>query len=124
LCCPIATRDIQSRSAELVEDEQELFDYIRALTQLRATLEPLRRGALRSLYVSEQQYAYARTTTTQSVVIVINNDKKDAQIEFDVSSAGLRNGNLLLDRLGESKSVVVVNGKMKVNVPARSASIF
>jgi glycosidase len=106
------------------KDEQELFDYIRKLTQLRARLEPLRRGALRNLYVSEQQYAYARGTRTESVVIVINNDKKAAEIEFEVSGAGLKNGDLLFDSLEVGKRVVVVDGKMKVKLPERAAAIF
>ncbi len=37
-----------------------------------------------NLHVSEQQYAYARTTKHAAVVVVFNNDDKAAEIEFDV----------------------------------------
>lgn len=106
------------------KDERELFEYIRRVTQLRAELEPLRRGSLRNLHVSEQQYAYARTTKSSSVITVINNDKRTAQVEFDVSTLALTNGVVLIDRLGVAKEVRVENGKLKVTLPERSAAIF
>jgi glycosidase len=106
------------------KDEQELFEYIRRVAQLRAELEPLRRGSLRNLHVSEQQYAYARATKSSSVITVINNDKRTAQVEFDVSALALTNGVVLTDRLGAAKEVRVENGKLKVSLPERSAAIF
>jgi neopullulanase len=105
-------------------DERELFEYIRKVTRLRAELEPLRRGALVNLHVSEQQYAYARTTKSSSVIAVINNDRKTAQVEFDVSALQLANGVVLTDRLGVAREVRVENGKLKVTLPERSAAIL
>ncbi len=106
------------------KDEQELFTYIRTLAQLHTKLEPLKSGQLVNLYVSPQQYAYARKTKNEAVVIVINNDTKAAEVEFEVSRAGLVNGYRLTDRLGVSKDVLVANGTMKVRLPERSAAIF
>ncbi len=111
-------------SAGRNREEEDLFQYISKLTKLHGELEPLKRGALINLYVSDQQYAYARKTKTESVVVVINNDSKTAEIEFDAAPAGLASGNLLLDTLGVSKWEVVRNGKVKVKLPERSASIF
>jgi glycosidase len=105
-------------------DEQELFEYIRRVTQLRSELEPLRRGALQNLHVSEQQYAYARTTKSSAVITVINNDKKTAQVEFEISQLGFANGAVLSDRLGVSQDVRIENGKLRVTLPERSAAIF
>lgn len=106
------------------KEEQELFDYIRRLTALRRELEPLRNGALVNLYVSEQQYAYARKTPSGVAIIVFNNDSQSAEIEFDVSRTKLRDGTSLNDRLGTSRSVAVTAGKLKVTLPRRSAAIF
>ncbi len=78
-------------AAGRTKEEQELFEYIRRLTTLRRELEPLRSGKLLNLHVSEQQYAYARTTANAAVVVVFNNDDKAAEIEFDVSRTGLSN---------------------------------
>jgi glycosidase len=106
------------------QEEEELFQYVRTLTRLHSELEPLQRGALINLYVSEQQYAYARRTKTGAVVVVINNDSKTVAIEFDVSPAFPFDKVSLVDRLGAIKDAQVSGGKMKVKLPERSASIF
>ena len=111
-------------SAGRSKQEEDLFQYIRKLTMLRNQLEALKHGALVTLYVSDQQYAYARKTKTESVVVVINNAAKPAEIEFDAAPAGLASGNLLFDTLGVSKWEVVRDGKVKIKLPERSASIF
>jgi glycosidase len=108
-------------AAGRTKDEQELFEYIRRLTTLRRNLEPLRTGALVNLYVSEQQYAYARTTTRGAVVIVVNNDNDKASIEFDVARVA---SGVLKDQLGVSPPVQISAGKMRVSLPKRSAAIF
>jgi len=106
------------------KEQRELFDYIRRLAHLHTELEPLRSGDLVNLYVSGQQYAYARTTQRDAVVVALNNESQGAQIEFEVSPARLSNGSVLVDRLGASKDVSVVDGKMRVSLSARSAAIF
>ena len=77
-----------------------------------------------NLHVSEQQYAYARQTGSVAVIVAFNNDNKEAEFEFDVSRAELRNGASLRDRLGISRDVVVRDGKVKVSLPKRSAAIL
>lgn len=110
----------EGRTAE----EQELFDYIRRVVRLHTELEPLKRGSLINLYVSGQQYAYARRSDAGVVVIVINNDTKAATIEFDVTTVVLPEGARLFDRLGKIGEVRVANGKLKVTLPARSVVIL
>ena len=105
-------------------EENELVDYIRKLTRLRAELEPLRRGSLVNLYVAEQQYAYARKIKADTVVTVINNADRATIISFEVSAAGLADGAMLVDRLGVGKDISVANGKLSVALPARSAAIL
>jgi glycosidase len=104
------------------KDEQEVFEYIRRLTILRRELEPLRTGTLVNLYVSEQQYAYARKGRSGAVVIVINNDDDSAAMEFDVSH--IVRGGVFRDRLGVSRTVQINDGRMRVSLPKRSAAIF
>ncbi len=105
-------------------EENELWDYVKKLNNLHTSLEPLKVGTLVNLHVSEQQYAYARTTNAGSVVIALNNASTPAQMQFDVTRAGVGNGALLSDRLGTGTDVPVANGKIAVNLPARSASIY
>ena len=106
------------------KDQQDLFGYIRKLARLHSELEPLKGGRLVNLYSSEQHYAYARIIKDASVIVVLNNDTKPAQIEFESSGTGYPNGSVLRDRLGVSKEVVVSNGKLKVTLPERSAAIL
>lgn len=108
-------------AAGRTKEEQELFEYIRRLTTLRRELEPLQSGALINLYVSEQQYAYARGN---AVVVVFNNDDKAVEFEFDVSRLGLRDGSVMHDRLNVSRDVTVRDRKLRVSLPKRSAAIF
>ncbi|MGH9880233.1 MAG: alpha-amylase family glycosyl hydrolase, partial [Pyrinomonadaceae bacterium] len=106
------------------KEEQEVFEYVSRLTRLRSELEPLRRGGLVNLYVSEHQYAYARTTRRGTVVIVINNDTKSAQMVVNAMPIGLGDGEVLVDRLGASNEVRVADRRMRVMLPKRSAAIF
>ena len=105
-------------------EEQDVFDYVRKVARFHNQLEALKRGSLVNLYVSEQQYAYARVTKVASALTAINNDTKTAEIEFDVSRIGLANGDALVDRLGVSKDVQVNGGNVKMTLPARSGAIF
>jgi glycosidase len=103
-------------------DEQELFEYIKRLTTLRREHEVLRTGELVNLYVSEQQYAYARRGRSGTVVVVINNENDAATIEFDVSR--VTPSGIFTDQLGISRPVQINNGKMRVSLPKRAAAIF
>jgi glycosidase len=105
-------------------EEADLFEYIRKVAHLHSELEPLKRGALVNLYVADQQYAYARKTKNDVVVVAINNDTRPIMIAFEVSSAGLANGTALVDCLGASKGIRVESGKISVAIPSRSAAIF
>ena len=102
-------------------EEQDLFDYIRRVIELRRELEPLRNGSLVNLYVSEQQYVYARRTRASEVVVAINNDGKAVELSWDTH---LRDGTVLHDRLRVSGDVVVTNGKVRVSLPERSAALL
>lgn len=119
--------------------EQDLFEHIRKVAHLRAELEPLRRGALVNLHVADQQYAYARVTSKASVIIVINNDAKEATVEFkipggkvsvihdlevDTTPANLADGSVLVDKLGAGGDVLTKDATFRVRMPARTASIY
>ena len=104
--------------------EQDVYEHVRRLGRLRAELEPLRRGRSLDLLDAEQQMVYARVTDRSSVIVVFNNDTKPAAVEFDVAEARVADGVRLTDRLGASPDVRVENGKVRVTLPARRASIF
>ena len=116
------------------KEEEDLFDYIRKLTHLHTELEPLKRGGLVSLYVSDQQYVYARKVKSKPgeavfnsdlAIVTLNNDTKPAAIEFDVEPVGLSAGADLRDQLDLRHVVKVTESRrLSVTIPARSAAIF
>jgi glycosidase len=105
-------------------EEQDIYEHTRRVARLRAELEPLRRGSLVTLQAAAQQYAYARVSERGVVVVVLNNDTKPASIEFGVAPARLPNDVPLDDRLDTLRNVRVQGGKLKLTLPARSASIL
>lgn len=105
------------------KNEQDVFAYIQNLTRLRAELEPLRRGSLINLYVSAQQYAYARASRAGTVVMVFNNADKPAEMLINLMPVG-GVGQILIDRLGVSPETPIRDRRLRVTMPARSASMF
>ncbi len=105
-------------------EEQRLFDYVRKVAHLHTELDPLRRGELVNLQVSDQQYAYARKSRSAVVVVLINNDTKPASFDFKVGPAGLADGAMLVDRLGSLAEVRINSGTLKATLPARSAAVL
>jgi neopullulanase len=111
-------------AAGRTKDEQELFEYIKRLTSLRSELDALRSRTLVNLYVSEQQYAFARIGRAGTAIVVFNNDNKAAEIEFEVWAIATSLGTTLTDRLGNSADAVVQGLSLRVSMPKRSAAIF
>ena len=105
-------------------DEQAAFEHLQKLGKLRAELEPLRQGALVNLFVSDKQYAYARVTQKDTVVIVINNVSEGATLEFSVEGTTLMNGMTLVDRIGGTGELQVRDGSLRVRLPERAAAIL
>ncbi|MDT7604294.1 MAG: neopullulanase [Acidobacteriota bacterium] len=105
-------------------EERDAYDHLSLLGRLRRELEPLRRGALVNLYVSDQQWAYARKTVRGAVIVAFNNDTKPTTFEFDARPADLPDGTRLTDRLSVSRDVEIASGKLTITLPARSAAIF
>ncbi len=105
-------------------DEQAVIENLRNVARLRAELEPLRRGALTNLLVEEKQYAFMRSTASASVIVLFNNDRKPATLEFEVPPQKFAEGALLIDRLNVAQDARVEGGKIKVLLPGRSAAIL
>ncbi|MBC7796191.1 MAG: alpha-glucosidase C-terminal domain-containing protein, partial [Pyrinomonadaceae bacterium] len=117
------SRDAFTEKGRTIEENQ-IFNHVKNLTRIRRELEPLRGGKLVNLLSdAQQQYAFARVSKQNSVIVVFNNAKQPATIEFPVDSLNLQNA-ALVDKMNVSSDLTVENGKMKVTVAGRSASIF
>ena len=115
-------RNAFERSGRTAE-QQQVFEHVKRLTRTRMELEPLRRGRLVNLYYSEQQYAFARTTDREGVVVAINNDTKPATIEFGVAPTNFPDSLRLFDLIGDVDALVHKGG-LRITLPARSACIL
>ncbi len=105
-------------------DEREVFNHLRLVANLRKELTPLRRGGLVTLGFTDDQYAFARTTLSDWVVVVFNNASASAQVELDLSPLKAAPGTVLTDRLGATGDIRVDGNKARITLPARSAAIL
>jgi glycosidase len=106
-------------------EENNVWNHLAALGRLRREFSALRTGRTLDLLDEEQQMAYARLTDRQAVLVVFNNDTKPAEVAFDVSMIKPFPANsVLTDRLGKIADVNVTGGKVKLNMPARTAGVF
>jgi len=105
-------------------EEQSTWETVQHLARLRGELEPLRRGPMVNLCVTEQSYGYARTGPAGPVVVLINNAAKPAEVNCDLSPLGLPDGTNLTDRLGAAGELHVARGKINVILTARTAGIY
>ena len=105
-------------------EEQSIWERVRLLAKLRGELEPLRRGQMLNLCVSDQSYGYARTGEAGPVLVLINNAKAPADLNCNVSALGLADGARLVDRLGSAPELRVAGGQVHVTLPARTAGIY
>ncbi|MBV8866190.1 MAG: cyclomaltodextrinase N-terminal domain-containing protein [Acidobacteriaceae bacterium] len=105
-------------AAGRTSEENQIFDYVRKLTAVRAKSEALRKGKMIDLAVTTRTWAFARQSGEEAAVVVINNgaEAADIQVPFSVDgtfAAKLRSGEL-----------VVQNGRGSVHMPAYSAEIY
>lgn len=105
-------------------EEQAVWAHVRALMHLRRDLEPLRRGSMLHLAVTEQSYVFARVTQQRSVIVALNNAAGPSTIEALVEPAGLADGVTLRDRLGVVSPIRVAGGKIRLTLPPRSSAVF
>jgi neopullulanase len=103
--------------------ERALFDHVRRLLHLRAGFEPLRRGRLVNLLVSDRRYAYARVGDGGTALVLLNSAPQTETLEGDALVIGLPEGSVLPDRLGSAPPVRVENGRWKATLPPRSALV-
>jgi len=106
--------------------QNDVWNHVAKLGELRRLHEPLRRGRSLDLVDEEQQFAYARLTDKAAVIVIFNNDSKPAEVNFDISFISRQIGvdATLADGLGKLPDIKVNDGKVKATIPARSAGIY
>ena len=93
-------------------EEQDVWQHVQRLGQLRAARQELRGGETRHLLVTDQVYAYARGQT----VVVLNNGREPAEVTLPALPT-------TRDALGAC-AAQPADGGWRVRIPARSGCIF
>jgi glycosidase len=104
--------------------EREIWNHLRRLTHLRASLAPLRRGTQRSLYLADKQWVYARQLGGDTVLIALNNAASPATFTVPLPGGGFADGDTLPDRIGDAPPLHISGGAATVTLPAYSGSVF
>lgn len=105
--------------------ENDVWNHLAKLGRIRQELEPLRRGRTLDLLDEEQQLAYARVTEKDSVIVVINNDSKPADITFDYTVINnVPRDAYFTDLLGNIGTVEFHDGVFRTRFAGRTAAVF
>jgi glycosidase len=117
---PTNAFDASGRSGQ----EQSVFAYVRSIMHLRRNLDPLRRGRMVHLAITEQGYVFARILGSATVLVALNNGTAPATLSVDVGATPLDDGATLVDRLGGAAEVRVAGGRIDVSLRPRSSAIY
>lgn len=91
---------------------------IAKLGEIRSRVPALSYGDYKELLLTNRQYAYSRTTASQTAIVTVNNDDSDYVMTVPAGSAAEYIGTL------SGQKVTVSNGNIAVNVPANSGEIW
>ena len=104
-------------------EEQDVFDHLRRLTRLRAKLAALRHGSMIQLLANEKIYAFARVAGESAVLLAFNVDSERASLSIQSDAVGLP-ANALHDELGVAPDAEERDGRLTVELPARSVAVY
>jgi glycosidase len=107
------------RSAE----QEEVHAHVRKVLRLRRQLEPLRRGNLVELTVTDHAYAFARCLGNQCVIVAFNNSPQAQRLSLSLPPIALPVPSLT-DRLGALGRIPVREGSLELSLPASTAVIL
>ncbi len=104
-----------------VEVNKELLDHYKKLISIRNSNPALQLGDFKTLLTNDQKkiYAFSRNYQNESVIIVINNsgEKQEIELPMEIKSD-------FADVLNNNQIVKSENGKLKLSIPAKWASIL
>jgi glycosidase len=110
----------QGRTAE----QESVHRHVKKLLALRRELEPLRHGEQSFLFVDAEVCAYQRATESEAVIVAINNGSLAREIKLKLTDPIWQGVPGLADLLGRLGEVKVVDGEIKIKLPAGKAAVF
>ena len=105
-------------------EQNAVFEHVKKLAHLRATMPVLARGSTTNLILQDQQWAFARRLNDQIAVVVMNNDDKAARLTIPLQELGLPASVQFSGLLGVIPEATAAEGRLEITLPSRSAEIF
>ncbi len=114
-------------------EEQAIFERVQRLLEVRAKLEPLRRGATIDLVANDGVYALARISGDRVALVVFNTDQKPVPVTIDTSGTPIPSQRIislpnpptnLHDELGAGPDAEWNFSQVTVKMPPRAAAIY
>ncbi len=100
-------------------EENAVWDHVQELTGLRAKWEPLRRGKLMDLGVSDHTWIYARESTHGTVIVALNNGASVANIIVPYQPDGIYRS-----QIGVTQDLTIAGGSGTIHLPGSAAEIY
>jgi glycosidase len=104
-------RELRPAWSEIDRSDTRIRDVLAELQAIRARCETLRVGGYRQLYVDHTTLAFARTSETDTVVVVVNAAGKPARVELERSAR-------LVSFFDDTRTVESTDGRVGIDVPA------
>ena len=111
---PRSAFEAAGRTAE----EQEVFQHVQRLLELRAKIPALRHGGFVDLAVTEKTWAYARIGETDTAIVVVNDGDAAAQVEVSYTDG------VYAGELGVGGELSVSGGIGIVRLPPHEAEVY
>jgi cyclomaltodextrinase / maltogenic alpha-amylase / neopullulanase len=89
-----------------------LADAIAQLARVRHQTRALRHGMYRQLFVAHEQFAFARYTKDEYVVVAVNSSGRPARLEINIP---VPNGQTFVDLLEPESRLIVQNGRLPID---------
>jgi glycosidase len=105
-------------------EQESLVAHVERLGKIRAELAPLRRGSMVELFAGKDQYAFARTTESDSVVVIVNRSAQAADLRIPLEGSRVEDGATLADVLGAAPAATARQGALAVRMPANYVAIY
>jgi glycosidase len=120
---PGDARDAFSQSGRNAR-EARMYEWTRSWLLLRRAHEALRRGRLVDLAYDDDAYVYARMSESDIIVIAINRAATKKTLSIAADRIGMREGVRLVPMSSGGASAPVLNGKIELVVPAKTAVAY
>jgi glycosidase len=104
--------------------QEDLVQYVRTLTHLRAATPALRGGALVHLLVEDDAYAFARISGGSRVIVVFNEGAEPATLHILLDGTGIPNGTRLENLLATTPPAEARLGALDLHLPGHSVAVY